>query len=180
MTIARRPSPFGELLSLRQAMDRLFEDSFVSPRTWRGQGVEGRILPLDVYVTNDELVAEAAIPGVDPDNVEITLTGDTLSLSCDLPESASAAGASVLLQEINRGRFTRTLTLPSGLEPDKASATFENGLLRLRVPKAEQVKPRQIRITPAVDGGSPAANRGSVTDGQPQTERVTAQAGENR
>lgn len=178
MTIARRPSPFGELLSLRQAMDRLFEDSFVSPRTWRGQGAEGRILPLDVYVTADELVAEAAIPGVAPENVDITLTGDTLTLACELPEPPEGDGRSVLLQEIARGRFTRTLTLPSGLEPDKASASFENGLLTLRVPKAEQVKPRQIKISPTV-GGSAVEGR-STTNGQSQTDRAAVQSGESR
>jgi HSP20 family protein len=53
----------------------------------------------------------------------------------------------LLLQEIRRGRFIRTLTLPAGLEPDRARATFEDGVLTLRVPKAEQVKPRQIKIT---------------------------------
>ncbi len=170
MTIARRPSPFGELLSLRQAMDRLFEDSFVSPRTWRGQGIDGRVLPLDVYVTDDELVAEAAIPGVAPENVEITVTGDTLTIGCELPESTASEGASVLLQEIARGRFSRTLTLPSGLEPDKASATFDNGLLKLRVPKAEQVKPRQIRITPAVDGRTTSNGQQQIDQGAARVE----------
>ncbi len=151
MTIVRRPSPFGELLSLRQAMDRLFEDSFVSPRSWTGQS-QGRPLALDVYTTGDELVVEAAIPGIKPENVEVTVTGDTLTISGSLNDERKTEQGSVMLQEITRGSFSRSLTLPADLEPDKATANFENGLLTLRIPKAEQVKPRQIKINATTDG----------------------------
>jgi len=79
MTIVRRPSPFGELMSLRSAMDRLFEDSFV--RRPFGQGFEPTTaLPLDVTRTADELVVEAALPGIKPDDVEITVENGTLSI----------------------------------------------------------------------------------------------------
>ena len=154
MTIVRRPSPFGELLSLRQAMDRLFEDSFVSPRSWANSTNQGRLLPLDVYATPDEVVLEAAVPGVKPEDVEITLTGETLTISADVRDERNVDQGSVMLQEITRGTFSRTLTLPSGLEGDKASASFENGLLTLRIPKAEEVKPRQIKITASGNGQS--------------------------
>jgi HSP20 family protein len=149
MTIVRRAGPFGDLLSLRQAMDRLFEDSFVNPRTW--QFGEGQLVPVDVYATTDDVLVEAILPGVKPDEVEITVEGNTLSISGDT-SSMIPEHEGLLLQEIRRGRFVRTLTLPEGLEADKATATFEDGILTLRIPKAEQVKPRQIRIT---------------TDGQP-------------
>ena len=65
MSMARRPSPFGELLSLRQAMDRLFEDSFVRPRTWPTAEAHG--LPVDVTNAADALIVEAALPGIRPD-----------------------------------------------------------------------------------------------------------------
>jgi HSP20 family protein len=144
MTIVRRAGPFGDLLSLRQAMDRLFEDSFVNPRTW--QFGEGQLVPVDVYATNDDVVVEAILPGVKPEEVEITVEGNVLSISGDT-SSMIPAREGLLLQEIRRGRFVRTLNLPEGLEADKATATFEDGILTLRIPKAEQVKPRQIRIT---------------------------------
>ena len=80
MTIVRR-TPFGDLLSLRQAMDRLFEESFVSPRTW--QFGEGQLVPVDVYATNDDVVVEAILPGVKPEEVEITVEGNTLSIAGD-------------------------------------------------------------------------------------------------
>jgi HSP20 family protein len=143
MTIVRRAG-FGDLLSLRQAMDRLFEESYVNPRTW--QFGDGQLVPMDVYATKDDVVVEAVLPGVKPDEVEITIEGNTLSLSGDTT-AATPDREGVLLQEIRRGRFVRTLTLPAGLEADKAAATFEDGILTLRIPKAEQVKPRQIKIS---------------------------------
>jgi HSP20 family protein len=143
MTLIRR-SGFADLLSLRQAMDRLFEESFVNPRTW--QFGDGQLVPVDVYATDDEVVVEAILPGVKPEEVDITMEGNTLSIAGDtsamIPDREG-----LLLQEIRRGRFIRTLTLPAGLEPDKATATFEDGILTLRIPKAEQVKPRQIKIS---------------------------------
>jgi HSP20 family protein len=143
MTIVRR-TPFGDLLSLRQAMDRLFEEGFENPRTW--QFGEGQLVPVDVYTTTDDVVVEAILPGVKPQEVEITVEGNTLTIAGDTT-SMIPAREGLLLQEIRRGRFTRTLTLPGGLEADKATATFEDGILSLRIPKAEQVKPRQIKIS---------------------------------
>ena len=143
MTLIRRTG-FGDLLSLRQAMDRLFEESFVNPRTW--QFGEGQLVPVDVYATNDEVVVEAILPGVKPEEVDITMEGNALTLAGDTSATVPDREG-LLLQEIRRGRFIRTLTLPEGLEPDKATATFEDGILTLRIPKAEEVKPRQIKIT---------------------------------
>jgi HSP20 family protein len=154
MTIARRPSPFGELLSLRQAMDRLFEDSFVRPGSWGNGSAEGLAHPLDVSTTNEELVIEAALPGVRPEDVEITVEDGTLTIRGQMSTERAHDEGDYLVREIRRGTFSRSLSLPSGLEPDKAQATFDNGMLKLRVPKAEQVKPRQIRINTTVDGQS--------------------------
>jgi HSP20 family protein len=152
MTIARRPSPFGELLSLRQAMDRLFEDSYVRPGSWGQGSADGLTLPLDVSTNNNELVIEAALPGVRPDDVDITVEDGTLTIRGQMNTENSEGEGDYLVREIRRGVFTRSLSLPTGLEPDKAQATFSDGMLTLRVPKAEQVKPRQIRINPTVDG----------------------------
>jgi HSP20 family protein len=148
MTIIRR-SGFGDLLSLRQAMDKLFEESYVNP-TW--QFGEGQLVPMDVYATADDVVIEALLPGIKPEEVDIVVEGSTLTLSGD-SSGKIPAKEGLLLQEIRRGRFIRTLTLPAGLEPDKAKATFEDGILTLSIPKAEAVKPRQIRIAPGSGNG---------------------------
>ena len=153
MTIVRRPSPFGELLSLRSAMDRLFEDSFVRRPFGAAFGAPSQ-LPLDVTRTADALLIEAALPGIKPEDVEITVEDGTLSIRGEYREAQREGEGESLISEIRRGTVGRTLTLPTGLEPDKATAVFEHGVLTLRIPKAESVKPRQIRITPAVEGAS--------------------------
>jgi len=151
MTIVRRPSSFGEFVTLRQAMDRFFDDDAFRPFRWTAGAFEGPGLPLDVTTTPDELVVQASLPGIKPEAVEITVENGTLTISGTTAEEARDEGASYLVQEVRRGSFSRSVTLPNGLEPDKASATFEDGLLTLRIPKAEQVKPRQIRISPVSD-----------------------------
>ena len=146
MTIIRRPSPLGELMSLRQAMDRLFEDSFVRPARSLSTFGEG-LMPLDIRHATDEIVVEAALPGVKPDDVAITIEQGTLTIRAE-SSSERREESEYLVQEIRRGVASRTVSLPSGLEADRATATFDDGVLTLRIPRAEQVKPRQIRITP--------------------------------
>ncbi|HEX7544831.1 MAG TPA: Hsp20/alpha crystallin family protein [Candidatus Limnocylindrales bacterium] len=163
MTIIRRSGPFGDLLSLRQAMDRLFEESFVNPGSW--QFGDGQLVPMDVVAGDGEIVVEAILPGIKPEDVDITVEGNALTIAGDTTSANSPKAGSVLLKEIRRGRFTRTLTLPDGLEPDNATATFEDGVLTLRIPKAERVKPRQIKITTGqgqFDGDSEHAEPATV------------------
>jgi HSP20 family protein len=133
--IIRHMSPFGDLLSLRQAMDRLFD--------WG----EYQLVALDVYATDEDLVVEANLPGVKPEEVEITVEGNTLTIAGETRSSRKDDDGSTIISEIRRGAFSRTLALPVGLEPAKATATFEDGVLTLRIPKAEQIKTRQIKIT---------------------------------
>jgi HSP20 family protein len=170
MTIVRRPSPFGELWSLRSAMDRLFEDSFVRPRSVAGFLDGGTGLPLDVTATPDEIRVEASLPGFKPEDVEITVEDGTLTITGQSKDERNEGAGNYLLQEIRRGSFTRSVALPAGLEADKASATFENGVLTLRIPKAEQVKPRQIRITPTIDAPAKPSGDGA----RPAVEREPA------
>ena len=151
MTIVRRPSPFGELMTLRQAMDRLFDDEY-RPFRWMSGGLDGPALPLDVTTTEDAVTIEAALPGIRPEDVDITVENGTVRISGKTADERKAEEGSYVLQEIRRGSFSRTVTLPNGLEPDKATATFEHGILRLEIPKAEQLKPRQIKISPVTSG----------------------------
>jgi HSP20 family protein len=150
MTIIRRTGPFDELFTLRRAMDRLFDDDTFRPRVWRPVTL-GAEPALDVMTTPDELVVKASLPGWKPDSVDITLTGSTLTISGEMEEVTRREDESWVLNEIRQGSFSRTLELPEGLVGDRASATFEHGILTLRLPKAEEVKPRQIKITATRD-----------------------------
>ena len=146
MTLIRRSSPLGELVTLRQAMDRLFEDSFVRPRVWGAGWSEAAGLAMDIRSTPDALVVEAALPGVKPEEVDITVEGGTLTITGEFRSERNAGEGDYLVQEMRRGSFSRAVTLPQALEPDKATATFEHGVLTLRIPKAEETRPRQIKI----------------------------------
>jgi len=166
MTIVRRPSPFGELMSLRSAMDRLFEDSVVH-RPFGTDFDSTSTLPLDVTRTPDALVVEAALPGIKPDDVEITVEDGTLSIRGEYREERRNGEGEALVSEIRRGSVSRAITLPTGLEPDKATATFEHGVLTLRIPKAASVKPRQIRISPTIEGKSTETRTSGSTEAKP-------------
>jgi HSP20 family protein len=174
MTIIRRPSRFGDASTLRQAMDRFFDEE-LRPFNWTSGVFATPALPLDVTQDPNELTIEAALPGIRPDDVDITVENGTLTISGRTQEERSADEGSYLVQEIRRGAFSRSLTLPQGLEPDKAEATFENGLLKLRIPKAEQLKPRQIKIAPVTGGRSDRVGSES-SDGKLESGRPAAPA----
>lgn len=143
-----RWEPLREMVGLRDAMDRLFEESFVRP-TWSTPGDGDRAyvyrLPIDAYSTENELVIIASVPGVNPEEVEITIEGDTLMIKGEVP--APLGNVNTIMQERGHGRFSRTLTLNVPVQAEKAEAEFVNGILTLRVPKAEAVRPRTIKVT---------------------------------
>jgi HSP20 family protein len=167
MTLTRRPSPFSELVTLRQAMDRLFDDTVFRPYTaYSGNGDLAR-LPLDIRTTPEALLVEAALPGVAPEDVDITVENGTLTIRAEDRAERTGEEAGWLVREISRGALMRTVTLPTGLEAEKAEATFEHGVLRLRIPKAEQVKPRQIQIRPVTTGEAKAVEAGAAAGTTP-------------
>lgn len=141
-----RFDPFREMVSLRQAMDRLFEDSFVSPLSWRSLEGDAISPALDVHQTADEIVVTASLPGIKPEDVKITLTGQTLQIRGELKADEKVERDQYLYRERRYGSFSRQLELPVRVEGDKSQAEFQNGVLTLRIPKAEEVKPRQIQI----------------------------------
>lgn len=142
MSSMSRWEPFKEMMTLRQAMDRLFEDSFV--RAPRGLDGGTYYLPLDIYTTKDSVIIRASVPGVKPEEVEITVEGSTVTIRGETkvpPEEGT-----FLLQEQRYGPFTRAIDLAIPVQPDKAEAKFENGVLTLTVPKAEEIKPKVIKV----------------------------------
>jgi len=143
-----RWQPFTELMSLRQAMDRLFEDSFVHPSRALAALGEATAPALDVYQTPNEVVVKATLPGVKPEDVSIDITGETLTIKGETKAEEEVKKEDYLYQERRYGAFSRSVMLPSGLKTDKAEATMEDGVLTLTMPKAEEAKPKAIKVKP--------------------------------
>ncbi len=134
----------GEM-SLRDAMDRLLEDSLVRPSLFPGEGE--RVPALDVVEKEDSYVVKASVPGVNRDDLEITTSGNTLVIQGETrEEKEEEEEGRYLYRERRYGAFSRSLTLPDDINADEAEAEFEDGILTLKLPKAETAKRKSIRI----------------------------------
>ena len=136
-----RFDPYRESLSLRDAMTRLVEQSVLRPGSPAGASMTA---PLDVYTDGDDYVVELALPGLPPEAVNIAAMGNQVTISGEYPSPPE--GRRYLVCEQPSGRFERTITLPAEADPDKATADYQHGLLRLQVPKAESAKPWRITL----------------------------------
>ena len=141
-----RWEPFSDLISLRDAMDRLFEESFVRPsnRLLAHWGMES--LAIDMIESKDEVMVVTAVPGVKPEDIDISIAGDTLTIKGETKMEEQISKENLIRQERRYGAFTRSISLPTGLNADGAEAVFENGVLTLHIPKREEVKPKIIQI----------------------------------
>jgi HSP20 family protein len=140
-----RWDPYREMLNLRQTMDRMFEDTFLWPARSQYE-MSGGNLPLDIYQTKNDVVVKAALPGLKPEEVDISLSGETLTIKGEHREEKETREAEYIRREHRYGSFSRTVTIPVAIQSDKAQATFDNGILTLTLPKAEAVKPKQIKV----------------------------------
>lgn len=141
-----RWEPFSDLLSLREAMDRLFEESVVRPGSRILAPYGASELALDMYETDDNVVVTAALPGVKPEDVEITITGDVLQIKGETKSETKDEGATYLRQERRYGAFSRTIALATPIQAEKADAKFKDGVLTLSIPKADEAKPKSIKV----------------------------------
>jgi HSP20 family protein len=145
-----RWDPWSEAMSLREAMDSLLQESVVRPRgPGRGEGRFGGMgLALDVEERGEEFVITAPIPGMKPENVDISVLGDTLHIRAERQEERREEGEGQrwLLREQRYGAFERMLTLPSTIKGEQATAEFADGILTITLPKAEEAKTKRISV----------------------------------
>jgi HSP20 family protein len=144
MSNLTRWEPVREMMTLREAMDRLFDDAFTRPLSGRDGGWSAPAI--DMYQTDDEVVVKAAIPGFKADEVQINVTGDMLTLRGEMKQEEEQKDKAWHMREQRWGSFERSVTLPTDVKADKASAEFENGILTVTLPKAEEVKPKTITV----------------------------------
>ena len=140
-----RWDPFREVISLRDAMNTLLQESFVRPNGPSGPNGPAA-LPLDVCETEDAFVVKASLPGIKPEDVQISVHGDTLTIRGESQAEEEKKGEHWHLRERRFGSFQRSLALAVPVDSDRANAHYEHGVLTLTLPKSESVKPRQIKV----------------------------------
>lgn len=144
-----RWEPFADFANMRTVFDRMFDENFPRFAALRNaEDVGGYNLGVDVYETPGELVVKAAIPGVDPKDVDISVEEDVLTIRGETRHEEEAAEDHFIRRELRYGAFQRTLRLPPTVDADKATASFEHGVLKLQLPKRPEAKARSIKITP--------------------------------
>jgi HSP20 family protein len=139
-----RWNPVRDMIQMREAMDRAFGENYFGGRDFR----TSLNLPIDAYATEDALVLKADVPGLKPEDIQVTLEGDTLTIRGEFQNTLdkSGNGKNFLMRERVYGKFERTVTINTPIDATKVEATFENGVLTLTLPKTEAVKPRQIAV----------------------------------
>jgi HSP20 family protein len=151
----------GGMPSLRQGMDRLFDDAFVRPTSWQSWMAGAQPLALDLYETDDHCVIKAAIPGVRAEDVEVTVQGNVLTIRGQTESEDEQKKNSYHLRERRYGSFFRQVQLPVSVDTEKAEAKFDNGILTLRFPKTEEARERRIQVTPGSTDVKAGAKNGS-------------------
>jgi HSP20 family protein len=140
-----RWEPAREMMSLRDAMDRLFDDAFTRPLSIR-DGWSSSVPAIDMYQTDDDVVIRAALPGIKSEEVQINVTGEMLTLKGEVKQDQEMEEKSWHIREQRYGSFERSVALPTAVVANKAKADFEDGILTVTLPKAEEVKPKTITV----------------------------------
>lgn len=147
MSNLTRWEPARETMTLREAMDRLFDDAFTRPFSLIREGGATWSSPaIDMYQTDNEVVVKAALPGIKADEVQIHVTGEVLTLRGETKHEEEKNDRSWHIREHRWGAFERSVRLPTGVIADKAKADFDNGILTITLPKSEEVKPKTITV----------------------------------
>jgi HSP20 family protein len=141
-----RWEPWRDMMSLRDAMERMVEEGFLRPPMPFGLWSEGS-LAVDMYETEENVVVKTTVPGVKAEEIDVSVTGDTLTIKAETKEEEEVQRENYLRRERRFGSLCRSVTLPGGLETDKAEADYSSGVLTLTFPKAEEVRPKSIKIT---------------------------------
>lgn len=152
-----RWDPFREMFALQRSMNRLLDQALENETPWSESPSWG--LALDVKENKDEFTVKASVPGVNPDDIEITFTDNVLTIKGETRLEEEKKEEHVHLRERRWGTFSRSLSLPSKVQGENITANYDNGVLTLRLPKAEEVKPKKITINagsgqPMIEGKS--------------------------
>jgi len=140
-------NPLREMSALHNRINRLFDDAFF-PTVWLdNEPAMGGWKPVvDIYDSDDKIVIKAELPGVDKKDIEVDLKDRVLTLKGGRSYENEVEEDNFYCKERAFGRFARVFTLPTNLDPDKIKADFKDGVLKIEIPKPEQVKPKKIMV----------------------------------
>ena len=147
MNMLTRWEPFRKTRRMHDMIDRIMDESFLD--IFRHDAPMSGMVPVDIYQTDEDIVVKATMPGVKPEDINISITGETLTIEGEVKEEfemGDEKGVRFHVRERRYGSYYRSLTLPTMVNADKASAEFENGILTLTLPKIEEVKPKTITV----------------------------------
>ena len=133
---------------MRRLVDRVFDDTLFRPYRVTPWAFREGYLPLDVLQSEENLVVKASLPGVTPEDVEVTLDHTTLTIKGEVKDTKEGEEDGYMLRERRRGAFHRSISLSDNLKTDEIDATFEDGILTISIPKAEEAKPKAIEVKP--------------------------------
>ena len=140
----RRWDPYREMMVLRNSMDRVVDRELaLAPNSWKSFKWS---VALDVVESEDEYLVKASLPGINPEDLEITFEDNRLTIKGESKEEEEIDEARFHLRERRFGSFTRSIKLPSGIESEKIEANYDKGVLKLHLPKVEEIKPKKITI----------------------------------
>jgi HSP20 family protein len=142
-----RWDPFRDLVSLKERMDRLFEDTFARSRNIEeGLAPGSWSPPVDIYETDENIILQAELPGIERKDITLEVKDDVLTLKGDRKFEKEVKQENYHRVERSYGSFQRSFTLPSNIKRDKVEAEFKDGILEVILPKVEEAKPRQIKV----------------------------------
>jgi HSP20 family protein len=148
MSNLSRWEPEREMMTLREAMDRLFDEALTGTFSLSREGRSWSSPAIDMYQTDNEVVVKASLPGIKADEVQINIRSDVLTIKGETKQEEEKKDRSWHIREHRWGAFERSVRLPTGVNSDQAQADFENGILTITLPKSERVKPKTITVKP--------------------------------
>ena len=138
-----RWDPFQEMLNLPRTVDRLF-DNVAPDHEWAQPALWG--LAVDMVENKDEFIVKASVPGINPNDLDVSYSDDTLTIKGEIKTDKDVKEDQYHLRERRFGSFMRSITLPTKIKGDSIEASYQDGVVTLRLPKAEEVKPKRIAI----------------------------------
>ena len=146
MAMLQRWDPFRDVISLRSAVDRMLRESLVRPGSRTAADAPAAVA-LDVHESDNQFVVKASLPGIKPEDAEVLVRGNTLTIRGEHKADEEKTDKGYLIRERHYGAFHRSVTLPAPINADQAEARYENGVLVLTLPKAEEAQAKPIKVS---------------------------------